>query len=152
MVQASLLILGWVIAALSLWALLVVLEVYWNLYDWQPKLDSAALGIALAVCLALAGMFVLASARRQHAARGVSLMVCLALLSLAIYVLPAEPLTSGLFARERPSPAWYRVARFFALASPALFWVLGIASRRWRGSPPSSGITQSFCGNSSVES
>ncbi len=129
MVRASLLILGWVIAALSLWALLVVLEVYWNLYDWQPKLDSRALGMALGVCVALAGMLLLACVRRQHAARGVSLVVCLALLGLAVYVFPREPLTSGLFARERSSPAWYRLGRFLALASPTLFWVFGVLRR-----------------------
>jgi len=129
MVRTSLLILGWAMAALALWALLVVLEVYWNLYDWQPKLDSRALGMGLAVVLALTGMLLLARVRRQRAARTVSLFVCVALLGLGIYVLPPEPLSSGLFARERISPASYRVGRLFVLASPVLFWIFGVLRR-----------------------
>jgi hypothetical protein len=125
MVRPFLLVLGWLAAALCLWALLVVLEVYWNLYDWQPELDARSLGVGLGVCVALAGMLLLARARGQRAARGVSLAICLALLGLAVYVFAPEPLTAGLFARERSSPAWYRASRFFVLAAPTLFWVLG---------------------------
>lgn len=121
--------LGWLIAAFFLWALLVLLEVYWNLYDWRPKFDSRALEMALGVCLILAAIFLLARARRQLAARAVSLVVCLALLALAIYVLPPEPPISGSYARQRSSPAWYRVVRFCALSSPTLFWVYGLLRR-----------------------
>ena len=52
--------------------------------------------------------------------------MCLALLILGFYVLPSEPLNQGLFARERPSPLWYRGARLGVLALPALFWVLAM--------------------------
>jgi len=123
-IRAILLILGWLMAAFVLWLLLVALEVYWNLYNWQPKLDWRALGLGFAMCLVLAGIWMLAHATRQHAARGVSLVVCFALLALAAYVFPPEPLTVGLFARERSSPLWYRVARLAVLVLPTLFWIM----------------------------
>jgi len=129
MIRAVLLILGWLVAALSLWALLVVLEVYWNLYDWQPILDLRSVGLGFGICLAVAGMLLLALAPRQHAACIVSLIICFALLALAVYVLPPEPTTSGLFARERPSPAWYRFGRFVLLAAPMMCWVIGLLRR-----------------------
>jgi hypothetical protein len=53
---------------------------------------------------------------------------------LALYVLPAEPMTQGLFAREHPSPLWYRAARFGLLTMPCIFWALELLRRR--KSPP----------------
>lgn len=129
MVRGILLSLGWLLAALALWALLVVLEFYWNLRDWQPRLDSRFMAIGLGVCAALAVMWMLARVGRPHSARAVSLVICLALLSLGVYVLPAEPLTSGLFAREIQSPLWYRGGRLGVLALPMLFWVLALFRR-----------------------
>lgn len=125
MIRAFLLVLGWLAAAFCLWALLVVLEVYWNLYNWQPEFDLSALGAALGVCLALVSLLLLARAGGRGAVRGVALVVCLTLLVLAVYVAPPEPLTSGLFARERSSPNWYRVSRFCVLALPTVFWFFG---------------------------
>ena len=61
-----------------------------------------------------------------------SLAACLALLALAVYVLPPEPMTQGLFAREARSPLWYRAARFVLLALPGVFWGLGELHRRKR--------------------
>jgi|SRR5947207_42658 len=116
--------LGWLVAALALWVLLVVLELYWNFIDWQPKLDSRALGLGFGICSVLAGVWWLACTNRSHTTRGASLVICLALLVLAIYVFPPEPLTSGLFARQRSSPLWYRAGRFAVLVLPTLFWVL----------------------------
>ena len=52
-IRAFLLLLGWLVAAFALWVLLVGLELYWNLYTWQPKLDSRALGLGLGVGLAV---------------------------------------------------------------------------------------------------
>ena len=126
MTRAILLILGWLVACLALWVLLVVLEIRWNLFDWQPKVDSLALGFGFGVSLVVACMWLLACASRKLAARGVSLVMCLALLVLGVYVLPAEPLSQGLFSRERVSPLWYRGGRLALLALPALFWRLAI--------------------------
>ena len=104
MKRAILLILGWLVASLALWVLLVVLEIHWNLYNWEPKVDSFALGLGFGVASALACMWLLACANRQPMPRGASLVMCLALLILGVYVFPPEPLNQGLFARERTSP------------------------------------------------
>ena len=45
MKRAILLTLGWLLAAAGLYVALVMLELYWNLYDWQPGLDLRALGL-----------------------------------------------------------------------------------------------------------
>lgn len=134
MIRGILLILAWLAAALGLWVLLVILEVYWKLYDWQPKLDARALGLGMGICLDVVGMLLLARATRRPAARAASLLISLALLALAVYVVPKEPLTSGMFAREQSSPSWYRVSGFFVLASPILFWA---SSFNWRNDRPS---------------
>ena len=126
MARWLLLFLGWLVAAFALWVLLVALEIYWNLRDWQPRLDSRFMAIGLGVSAALAVMWMLARVGRQRSARAVALVICLALLSLGVYVLPAEPLTSGLFAREIQSPLWYRGGRLGVLALPMLFWTLAL--------------------------
>ena len=127
MIRGILVLLGWLVAAFALWVLLVVLEIYWNLYDWQPKADSIALGLGFGIFSAVACMWLLARVTRQVAARGASLVICLALLVLGVYILPAEPLSTGLFARERASPLWYRGGRLAVLALPALCWVLAMS-------------------------
>ena len=129
MIRGILLLLGWLAAAFALWVLLVVLEIYWNLYDWQPKVDFIALGLGFGIFSAIACVWLLARASRQVAARGASLVMCLALLVLGVYVLPPEPLSTGLFAREQASPLWYRGGRLAVLALPALCWVLAMVRR-----------------------
>ena len=134
-----LLVLGWLVAAIALWVLLVSLEIYWNLYDWQPKVDSIALGLGLVIFSTIACMWLLTRASRRLAARGASLVMCLALLILGGYVLPPEPKDSGLFARERTSPFWYRGGRLAVLALPALFWVLAMFRQNNAAGPSSNG-------------
>jgi hypothetical protein len=129
--RAILLSLGWLLSAAGLYVALVVLELYWNLYDWQPKLDWEALGLIFGMLALLAAIRLLARASGDRFSRGVSLVICLALLALAVYVFPPEPRTSGLFAREAPSPFWYRAARFVVLALPSVFWGLGWL-HRWK--------------------
>ena len=131
MKRAILLSLGWLLSAAVLYAALVALELYWNLYDWQPKLDLIALGLILGILAVLAAIRLLARAGKDRFSRGVSLAICLALLALAVYVVPAEPLTQGLFGREASSPFWYRAGRFVVLALPGVFWGLGCV-RRWK--------------------
>ena len=130
MTRVILLSIGWFVAALGLYVALVILELYWNLYDWQPKLDSRALGLIIAVGSILVEIRFLARANSHRIGQGVSLVLCLALLALAVYVFPREPLTQGVFAREQSSPLWYRVGRLVALALPGVFWVLGLLAQR----------------------
>ena len=47
MKRAILLTVGWLLAAAGLYVALVGLELYWNLYDWQPRLDLNASGFDL---------------------------------------------------------------------------------------------------------
>lgn len=129
MKRAILLSLGWLLAAVGLYAALVMLELYWNLYDWQPKLDLNASGLIFGMLALLAAIRLLARASGNRFSRGSSLVICLALLALAVYVVPAEPLTEGLFAREATSPFWYRAARFAVLALPSAFWSRGVLRR-----------------------
>jgi hypothetical protein len=131
MKRAILLSLGWLLATAALYAALVTLELYWNLYDWQPKLDLIASGLILGMLAVLAAIRLLARAGCDCFSRGVSLVICLALLALAVYVDPPEPLTQGLFGREAPSPFWYRAGRFVLLALPGVFWGRGWL-RRWK--------------------
>jgi hypothetical protein len=131
MQRAILLSLGWLLSAAGLYVALVVLELYWNLYDWQPKPDLQAVGLILGILAVLAAIRLLARAGCDRFSRGVSLVICLALLALAAYVAPPELLTQGLFAREAPSPCWYRAARFVVLALPSVFWGLGFL-HRWK--------------------
>jgi hypothetical protein len=121
MKRAILLSLGWLLSAAGLYAALVVLELYWNLYDWQPKLDLSASGLILGMLVFLTAIRLLARAGCDRFSRAVSLVICLALLALAIYVVPPEPLTQGFFARATPSPLWYRAARLVVLALPSVF-------------------------------
>ena len=133
MKRAILLTLCWLLAAAGLYVALVMLELYWNLYDWQPELDLRALGLFCGMVAVLAAIRILARADGNRFSRGVSLVICLALLALGIYVFPAEPITHGMFARETPSPLWYRAGRFVLLALPSVFWGLGM--HRWRKQP-----------------
>ena len=85
--------LGWLLAALTLYTALVALELYWNLYDWQPKLDLNTVGLIFGKLALLGVIWFLARAGRDRLSRCVSLLVCLALLVLAVYVVPPEAKT-----------------------------------------------------------
>ncbi len=128
-----LLALAWIAAALCLYTALVILELYWNLYDWQPVMDLKALGLTCGVGSILLAIAFLARTRCHATVRWFSLVVCLALLALGVYVLPREPVTHGLFAREHASPAWYRGARFILLLAPTLLWGTGFLRLRKLG-------------------
>ena len=131
MKRVILLILGWLLAAAGLYVALVMLELYWNLFDWQPRLDLKGSGLIFGILAVLAVIWFLARASHDRFSQAVSLAACLALLAIAVYVLPAEAMTQGLFAREAPSPFWYRAGRFVLLALPSVFWGLGLL-RRWQ--------------------
>ena len=129
MKRAMLLTLGWLLASAGLYVALVILELYWNLYDWEPKLDSHSTVLILGMLAVLVAIWFLARASSDLLSRGVSGTICLALLALGVYVFLPEPITHGLFAREMPSPLWYRAGRFVVLALPSVFWGLGLL--RW---------------------
>ena len=130
MTRAILLILAWLMAAAGLYAGLVALEFYWNVWDWQPNLDLIAWGLMSATFAFVLAMRLLAPASRDRMSQFVSLVLCVALLVLGCYVLAPEPLTQGLFARERSSPFWYRFGRLVVLALPTVVWVRGLVVRR----------------------
>jgi uncharacterized membrane protein len=132
MKRAILLTLAWLLSAAGLYMALVMLELSWNLYNWQPKLNLKATGLIVGMLAVLAAIRFLTRASCGRFSQGVSLGACLALLALAVYVFPPEPITQGLFARESPSPLWYRAARFVALALPSVYWGLGWLCRRKR--------------------
>ncbi|HWW02413.1 MAG TPA: hypothetical protein VNZ64_22130 [Candidatus Acidoferrum sp.] len=138
MTRAILVTLGWVAAAAALYVTLVSFELYWNLFDWQPRMDRNAFGLVFGVCAVLVAIRFLARAASDRMSLGVSLVLCLGLLVLAIYVLPSEPLTQGLFARKQPSPLWYRVGRLVVLALPGSLWARAVLSRRKAGLQPGS--------------
>src|ERR1017187_8893530 len=131
MKRPLLLALGWLMSAAGLYAALVMLELYWNLFDWQPKLDLRALGLIIGIIALLAAIRFLARASNDRFSQVVSLVACLAMFGLGVYVSLPEPMTQGLFAREAPSPFWYRAGRLALLALPSVFWGLGLR-RRWK--------------------
>ena len=126
MTRALLLSLSWLVAAMGLYVAVVILEFYWNFFDWQPELDLRAWFFFVGMVCALVATRFLAWAARDRLSQGVSLVLCLALLVLAVYAFPPEPITHGLFAREQPSPLWYRAGRFVVLALPGAFWALAL--------------------------
>ena len=128
-VRRVLLIFFWVLAVAGLYAALVVLEVYWNLFDWQPRLDLAAFGIMVWMGMMLAALWCLCRASTDRVIGGVALLLCAALVALAIYVFAPEPVKPGLLGRDTASPLWYRTGRLVILTLPAVFWLL---CRRWR--------------------
>ncbi len=127
MTRAILLIIGWTFAAAALYVTLVSLELYWNLYDWQPRFGLAALVLGATVCALLAAFWLLARVSVKPLVRVWSFALSLALLALGVYVVPREPLKQGLFAREQSSPLWYRASGLAVLACPAFLWCLALS-------------------------
>jgi hypothetical protein len=131
---------AWIMAAVGLYAAVVVLEFYWNVWDWQPNLDLFAWGLMVAIFGFVLVMRLLAPSSRDRTSQGVSLLLCVALLVLGFYVLAPEPLTQGLFAREGSSPFWYRFGRVVVLALPTVVWARGLLLRKAHDAkPPASG-------------
>jgi hypothetical protein len=115
------------VAIVALYFALLLVEVDWNLGNWRPRLDSAALALAATITTVMGLIWVLAGATRDHISQAFSLVICLILVALGIYVLPPEPLTTGLFGRDAASPFWYRGSRAVIMAIPVLIWT----SRTW---------------------
>lgn len=130
-------ILGWCAATGSLYGAALLLDLYWNIIDWQPRLDWIAIGLFAWAAAALTGMGFLARANLPTIARVIGLLASLALLAAAINALPAESRSEGLLGRDEPSPPWYRVGRLALLALPALAATAALVSRKTGQSPES---------------
>jgi hypothetical protein len=130
MTRSILVTFGWFGATASVYLTLVILELHWNVFNWRPNLDPEALCLLLVLFSALIAIRLLAQVTRDHLSQWVSLLLCSSLFALAVYVLPPEPLTQGMFARQQPSPLWYRGVRFVVLVMPLSFWVYGLLQRR----------------------
>ena len=143
MTRTILISIGWFGATALLYVMLVILELNWNLFDWQPRIDPKALTLAAGLCSILLGILLLSQVSHSCLSGWISFLLCLALLALAIYVLPPEPITRGMFGRKEPSPLWYRSARFVVMALPLSFWIRGFLQRRKldsaRGAEPNGG-------------
>jgi len=116
---------AWWAALVGLYLPLLWLDVAWNLARWHPQLNGDTVAALVWIMLVLVALWFLALAIQDRFSRSLSLTGCLAFLVVAAHALPAEPLTTGLFAREVPSPLWYRLGRFAIMAVPMLFWVRG---------------------------
>jgi len=128
--RALFLSFGWALAIIGLYASLVLLELRWNLFDWEPRLDLKAVMLVLGSFVAIALLWFLARAGGDRVTQVLSLICVLAILGVAIYVSAAEPLSQGLFARSRPSPLWYRGGRFILMLLPSIFWAVGLLRQR----------------------
>jgi hypothetical protein len=120
--RSILLLLGWLVAALCLYAALLGLDIYWNLVTWRLEVDQWSVGLIGWALASLAGLWLLIRTSRDPVTRAVSLVICLFLIGLGLYVLPPEPLSQGLFGRRAPSPTWYRSARLVVLGAPLVLW------------------------------
>ena len=124
MTRAALVAFGWLFAAATLYLVLLLLELYWNLFQWDPKWDARTVGMLGLVSGVVVLTAFLARGSQHPFTRVLSGLLSAALLSLGFYVLPAEALTEGLFARTAPSPFWYRGTRCVVMGLPLLFWLL----------------------------
>jgi hypothetical protein len=109
---------------------MALLEVHWNLVNWKPLLDWISLLLMLMLAGILLGFIRLFQAESRRLMRGFSLLICVALLGLGIYLLPQEPLTEGLFARNTPSPAGYRIGRLLVMAAPTALWLCSLRNQK----------------------
>lgn len=131
--RTAILMVAWLVAWSALYILLLALELYWNFFDWFPRFDLKAVSLVVALLVSLAATWRLARASLDRITRMFSLAGCLALLGLGLYVLPPEAKTEGLFARQLPSPFWYRGGRLLAMSCPSLFWARALLASRCTG-------------------
>jgi hypothetical protein len=123
--KSTLIILAWIITTVGLFLGLLILDFYWNEPAWEPEGDSIARFLVAWLAAMVVAFWFLSRASVNRATRMFSFLICLGLFALAIHVLPAEPVKSGLFARPSASPVWFRGGLALILAAPGIFWVLG---------------------------
>ncbi len=100
--------IGWVLAAGGLYLSLLLLDVYWNLVRWYPRMDWIALALLGWVLGAMVVIAWLVRVTQELLSRAISLALCVFLLSLGAYACQPEPMAAGLFEWESSSPSWYR--------------------------------------------
>lgn len=132
MLRGFLLSLGCLIAACGIYASVLLLELYWNLYEWEPKWDGRAAGMIVALAVCVTTMAFLSRATSPRFGKVFGCLLALLLLGLGFYVLAPEPLSKGLFGRSAPSAAWYRFSRLAAMGLPLLFWIRSVNRDRTR--------------------
>jgi hypothetical protein len=129
--RSVLLSLGWVLAATVLYWASFLLDVYWNLAHWRFQIDAIAIALVLCGVAALAAIRLLVKATSDRFTRTTALLVSTVLVIAGTYAFQAEPQTTGLFARDAPSPLVYRAARVLWMSLP-LIWVLASFKRAYR--------------------
>ncbi len=122
MKRSALLSAGWAMAAVVLYADMLLLEVKWNLFNWRQQWDGVALWLLAWALVDLSAFWLLAGISHDRVSRSVALVTCLLLVAIAIYALSPEKPASGLFGREAPSPLWFRGGRLLLMALPLAFW------------------------------
>jgi hypothetical protein len=126
--------IGWLTAAGVFAAAMMILEINWNLFDWNPRLDLIALACGFGILGALAAIWLLARSIRDKSGQVISFVLCVLLVGLAIHLFPAEFASEAFLERKRPSPLWFRGARVLLMSLPSAFW-LG-EWFRWRRAQP----------------
>jgi hypothetical protein len=126
--------LGWCISTLTLYLLLLGLDVAWNLLNWRPTLDALAVALIGGAAAGLGAMVFLGRISRDCWTATVGWIASLALMGAGVYAVRIEQLSPGLLGRDDPSPAWYRVGRLVVMSLPVLVGLWGWLSSRRR--PP----------------
>jgi amino acid permease len=109
---------------------MVLLELDWNLYDWEPQFDFKGIASVIVSVAVLAIIYFLARSTRDRFSKTVSFLLVVTLAGISIYTFPRETQTSGLFARQSPSPLWYRGGRLLLMILPGVFWTIGVFGKR----------------------
>jgi hypothetical protein len=121
--RSLLLSVGWLTAGAAQYGSLLLLDVYWNLVRWHPAWDAAAWALIAGNLAAEVSIAALARVSRDRVSRVVSVILCSFLLGLGAWACAPEPLRTGLFERESPSPLWYRGGRLVAMGLPLVIWI-----------------------------
>jgi hypothetical protein len=114
--------LCWLLLPAGLYAVLAVLEVYWNLMDWSPRLDYLSLSLLAAVLLLQLFLWLVARVTQGKWLRRMAGVFCLVLIGIGLYCAVPEPLQGGVLGRRTISASWYRWSRVAVLTLPGAWW------------------------------
>jgi hypothetical protein len=113
---------GWLVAAAAQLYAVLLLNLHWNLFDWSPKLDYNTAVYAIGIVISLCEIWFLGKFSRDKISWCAAVPACLILAWIAIHLLPAEPVTSGLWlSRSQSSPLWFRGGITLFLCMPGIF-------------------------------
>src|SRR4051812_32403109 len=85
MKRTLLLSAGWILAAGAVYASALLLDLYWNLFEWKPRLDGSVAGILSLGAVALVATWALSGRSNYRVTKVISLIACLGLLAVAAY-------------------------------------------------------------------